>query len=374
MIKYNIISYDVASTTQKAFKIECIEDSITTRYNTISASRTSDDSITIISMVTGENLMPITLFSEVSVNGETFNNIDDLANAVDVAINFKRANSDGSGVGNETDPIYTTDKPNLATKSDLSTAIADAQLNNLSKEQVDAIVQAAIQNAEVEDHLATQTYVNSQGFIKSVSVDGTTITGDGTSDNPLVAHAVAFKSMTIAEVGQGLIDGYLTAGSMVYVSDGVNNYTGETGLYAVIKSDGTLDSYVLESEFQAHRQTDLARWQQVADMQTQIDDLQASFQNKTTTGQTPEDILSYAKTDAGYTVESMLGGVIDYTLISVLLSTGAIYVNGVKKISGDGLDLSIGSTNGTFVVNNGDVITCSSVGVSALTFTPYITA
>jgi hypothetical protein len=220
----------------------------------------------------------------------------------------------------------------------------------------------------------TQAALDAQTFLKKVTTDAITITGDGTPTNPLKAGATNVQSITTAELSAGILAGTLTPGTIVYVTDGTNQYTGQTGVYTIIKADGTPDAFVLESEFEAHRQTDLTRWQQVADMQTQIDTLAAQLQNKTTAGQTPVDILSYAKTDAGYTIESNMGGVIDYTLVSVLVSAGAIYVNGVKKISGDGLDLSIGGTNGTFVVNNGDVITCSSLGVSKLTFTPYVPA
>lgn len=65
----------------------------------------------------------------------------------------------GGGGGPETDPIYTADKPNLATKADVDTKIAAALVNQMTEEQVEAIVEQAIQTAETSGEIATENWV-----------------------------------------------------------------------------------------------------------------------------------------------------------------------------------------------------------------------
>lgn len=68
----------------------------------------------------------------------------------------------GGGGGPETDPIYLSQKPTLATKADVDAKIAAALVNEMTEEQVEAIVEEAIQTAQTSGQIATETWVNSQ--------------------------------------------------------------------------------------------------------------------------------------------------------------------------------------------------------------------
>lgn len=70
--------------------------------------------------------------------------------------------SGGGGGGPETDPIYLSQKPTLATKADVDAKIAAILVNEMTEEQVEAIVEEAIQTAQISGQIATETWVNSQ--------------------------------------------------------------------------------------------------------------------------------------------------------------------------------------------------------------------
>ncbi len=75
----------------------------------------------------------------------------------------------------------------MAFVKDIDTKIAAALVDQMTEEQVESIVEQAIQTAETSGEIATETWVQNQGYLSSISVDGTTITGNGTTGNPLVA-------------------------------------------------------------------------------------------------------------------------------------------------------------------------------------------
>ncbi len=68
-----------------------------------------------------------------------------------------------------------------------------------------------------------------------------------------------------------------------------------------------------------------------------------------------------------YTVTNALGGRVHYTGLNVLITTWALYINDVAVRNG--ALLGLGTTQGDYDVNNGDVIT--SIGMTGLVFTPY---
>lgn len=187
--------------------------------------------------------------------------------------------------------------------------------------------------------------------------------------NNLAESQHNIPSISLADLSSGLTNNTIKAGDIYFITDGTNNYTGETGTYIIIKSDGTPDSFVLESELEAHRQTDLARWQEVANLKTMVLDLQAGIANKKLNSTQTIDIETQAQ-GRGYTVDNALGGRVNFSATSVLVSAGTLLVNGIEVWSSAGLSLSIGPIKDSIDAQDGDNVTCT--GMETITFTPYI--
>jgi hypothetical protein len=178
-------------------------------------------------------------------------------------------------------------------------------------------------------------------------------------------------SMTTAELQEAAAAGTLQPGAFVYVSDAMVAYATLPGAYVVVQQDGTPAQLVAETELEEHRQTDLARWQDVANIRQQLLDVQAQISNKVLDQTQRIDIEAQAQAD-GYTVVSTLGGRVSFSATSLLISVGILYVNGTKVWSSAGLSLSIGPITDSYDVQLNDVVTCA--GMETVTFTPYIAA
>jgi hypothetical protein len=126
------------------------------------------------------------------------------------------------------------------------------------------------------------------------------------------------------------------------------------------------------SDFSDHVAVDSSRWQSILDDRTKQWEAIEGLQNKTTSGSTPEDMLTTSETDAGYIVANALGGVVTYKTkagLGLLLGSGTLTIKGVQEDKGLTL---IGGVSGTKVVKDGDKV--QSVNMESLTFTPYIAA
>ena len=91
--------------------------------------------------------------------------------------------------GPDTDGDFAVEGRKLAWVDTVDSKISNVLVNQMTVEQVEAIAETAIANAEATGDIAQQEWVNSQGFLKTVTTDGTTITGNGTTTSPLVAHS-----------------------------------------------------------------------------------------------------------------------------------------------------------------------------------------
>lgn len=120
--------------------------------------------------------------------------------------------------------------------------------------------------------------------------------------------------------------------------------------------------------FQEHVETDLTRWQEVADLRAMVYNTQASITNKVLSD-TITDIESFVQGE-GFTVTNALGGIITFTATSLLISLGQLFVNGESVWSSAGLSLSIGGITDSRIVQENDVVTAT--GMSSITFTPYV--
>jgi hypothetical protein len=154
----------------------------------------------------------------------------------------------------------------------------------------------------------------------------------------------------------------------------------EGGVYSVMlagENDGALKKASLEEigeriGFSDHISEDLLRWQSILDDRSKQWEAIEALQNKTTSGSTPEDMLTTSETDAGYIVANALGGVVTYktkAVLGLLLGSGTLTINGVQEDKGLTL---IGGVSGTKVVKDGDKVQSSNM--ESLTFTPYIAA
>ncbi len=102
---------------------------------------------------------------------------------------------------------------------------------------------------------------------------------------------------------------------------------------------------------------------QLEQTQAQLADLKAGVEGKVLDTDNAVDIESLQP----YTVANTLGGRVHYTGLNVLITTWALYINDVAVRNG--ALLGLGTTQGDYDVNNGDVIT--SIGMTGITFTPY---
>ncbi len=121
--------------------------------------------------------------------------------------------------------------------------------------------------------------------------------------------------------------------------------------------------------FANHIETDLGRWQDVANLRAEFYSLKSSIENKVLDTANVVDIETQAQGADGYTVASPLGGLINFTTIAVLVSPGTLSVNGVRVWSASGLSL-LQEIKDAYEVEDGDVVTCT--GMTSITFTPYI--
>jgi hypothetical protein len=192
----------------------------------------------------------------------------------------------------------------------------------------------------------------------------------GTELDKLANSAPNVPSMTQADFTAAYAAGTIKPGQMIYISDYQNPVDGSLGATAFIGADGTPIEYVTESELQSHRQTDLARWQQVQTLQTTVQELQAQISNKVLD---PTQKVTIA---SNYVVKSTLGGLITYTtqsLLGLLSTPASISVagpGGAQSWNSQGLGVLSGTITGSMNVSDGDSVTFTNM--STVTFTPYI--
>lgn len=158
--------------------------------------------------------------------------------------------------------------------------------------------------------------------------------------------------------------------SIVYSSEGLT--TGVTitkwfwlknGDNVLVLNGKTIDS----TEFKADTNSIInILYAQLQITQTQLSDLQAGVDGKILDTASTINVETEVQ-GTGYTVTNALGGRINFTGLNVLLTTYALYVNGIAVRNGDLLGL--GTITGDYDVKNGDVVT--SIGMTSVTFTPY---
>lgn len=215
--------------------------------------------------------------------------------------------------------------------------IASTMGQDLTEDQITAIVDAAVAKAQTEGVVATQEWVT----------------------NTLVANNTSY---------------------------GVSHRTGDT-LYRegvdvpyVRNMLGGTQDIIDRAELQAHSDSDLTKISELFDafsaqisaLRSEIATLKASVQNKVLDQSGVIDIEEYAQ-GAGYQVTSALGGQITFTSPLVLLTgTGTLWINGAEKWTNVRLTVALGASGDTLEVQQGDIVTCQ--GMSSITFTPYIAA
>ncbi len=176
-------------------------------------------------------------------------------------------------------------------------------------------------------------------------------------DDSQVEHAVAFLPDT------GIVPICVTDNAPLnaFVID-VNDLDYKPQYKAI---NGDLDRVVLGAELDEHKALDAPMYQNYLAMNNRLTALEERLDNKTLG--TPINIETAAQGD-GYTVANTLGGRIDFTGVNALVTTWALMVNGTVVLNGQLLGLL--PSPGSYMVNDGDVVTC--IGMSAITFTPYV--
>lgn len=186
--------------------------------------------------------------------------------------------------------------------------------------------------------------------------------------------SVSAPQITSVELADLIADSGVTPGQMFYVTDATTQYQTGVPVLTIIKPDGTPEYLISQSELAAHSNYDLTMIREAVAKEraariTQYNEF-ITFKNSVlnhTLG-TPVDIE--ASMTSGYTVDNELGGMIDGTGLNVLLTTWSIMKNGTSVDNGTVLNL--GTEPFSFEVKNGDVIT--GIGITAVTFTPYVPA
>jgi hypothetical protein len=138
-------------------------------------------------------------------------------------------------------------------------------------------------------------------------------------------------------------------------------------LAPIVTIDG--QRYTPLNDFNNHRETDLARWQSVANLRAEVIALKASIENKVLQSSSQEDI-NIVSEGTGYTVTAPLGGVVSFTASYLLLQSGSLTINGNEVFSAAGLALLVTNYSDEYEVQAGDVIT--SDNLATLVFTPYV--
>lgn len=158
-------------------------------------------------------------------------------------------------------------------------------------------------------------------------------------------------TQSVTYSSDGLTDNIpITKYFWLHVGDAINSINVEKYEYTPFKTDTNSAIYLL--------------WSQLEQTQLEMSNLKARMENKILDTANTVDIES----SQPYTVTNELGGRVHYTGLNVLITTWALYVN--DKAVRNGALLGLGTTQGDYDVNNGDII--DSVGMTALTFTPYI--
>ena len=302
--------------------------------------------------------------------------------------------------GPDVDGDFAVEGRKLAWVDTVDSKIATVLINQMTEEQVEAIAETAIANAQATGDIAQQTWVNSQGFLKSVATDGTTITGDGTNGNPLVAHGgssspnVTYNrstgelivdgiSVTNLSLGMGAINadtirttsivegiGGILAGSFLQNEEG-EDYILQKDVEAgyVKKTDLVVDSVPMlnsahlitsggvytpvqqvTTDLSTHKTTDKFRWQDTYDEQLLSIVRDGESQGLKLAG-------SFGGAEYPFTVTDEYGGIIAMQFINPNISIFyTVYINGLLKYSSEGLPPGIPVTK-YMKVNNGDVIT-----------------
>ncbi len=332
-------------------------------------------------------------------------------------LRFKMANyaiktTGGGSGGPETDPIYTADKPNLATNQSVDTKIADVLVNQMTQEQVEAIAETAIANAQATGDIAQQTWVTNQineateehraeadakyqgkliagenitisetnvisstgGGSSTSNVEYTASTGtlyiDGVQVRNLDLGLGAIKAdvVTTTSIVEGV--GGILAGSFLQNEDGEDyilqkdveaGYVKKTDL--VVDSTPMLNSTHLitsggvytpvqqvTTDLSTHKTTDKFRWQDTYDEQLLSIVRDGESQGLKLAG-------SFGGAEYPLTVTDEYGGIIAMQFINPSVSIFyTVYINGQLKYSSEGLPPNIPITK-YMMVKNGDVVT-----------------
>ncbi len=118
--------------------------------------------------------------------------------------------------------------------------------------------------------------------------------------------------------------------------------------------------------FTEHVQGDELRWISVNERLHALEDFKASIEQKVLDPEQKTDIESLTQS-TGYTVEGALGGMIEFTGVTVLFIPAQVFINGIAVWSSSGL---IGGGSDSRIVEPGDVITTDSI--TSIYYTPYI--
>jgi hypothetical protein len=127
--------------------------------------------------------------------------------------------------------------------------------------------------------------------------------------------------------------------------------------------------YAALSDFTHHVDTDIVRWQGVADLRYMVYELYALSKLHTLDPLHTYDILEDASSAAGYAVQSLNGGLLTFTTVATLDAPGQVYVNGELVWSAAGLSTQT-QIKDYYLVPYGSLIKCN--GINSLTLTPYI--
>jgi hypothetical protein len=284
----------------------------------------------------------------------------------------------------ETDPVYTADKPLLALKSDLE--------GKVDKVYVDVpLTEVPLASSKIGDDLSGKLLTFDKTVIPANMVPTITFSNgnyigasaDGAAFGLMGSNGAVVSEWYSLSDPSWVADNFTIPTGAGYMITGVTAETANSDLAKAIsyevggyQKELTLDDYVTKEEFQAHCDTDVGRWQIVADLQTQLITLQAKLDNKILDPDPANTIDIEADANgAGYIVTAPLGGLVKFDLYAVLLGFGTVTVtdsNGVAKTeSAQGLSL-IEVLHKSMEAPSSSKVTCSTIGVDKITFTPYI--
>lgn len=205
-----------------------------------------------------------------------------------------------------------------------------------------------------------------------------------TEDNPTLYNGVinannaetllpAFRTLILSLNVPYVISVYAQYDSLISSTLGQIQRNTQATNTALTTVNSKLDTIIANQQAQVaafgyHTETDLQRWQEVADLREQVLLINSSMQNLEPDTDNAVNIEAEAQGE-GYTVTAPMGGIVSFTALNILISVATLYVNGAESWSSAGLTLAIGGINDHREVNPGDVITAT--GMTEIIFIPY---